>query len=160
MALAAQAERSWSGRVTHVSDGDTVWIQPTGGGHLRKIRIVGIDAPEICQAWGVQSRILLASWVLHEAVAVRSRRNDNYGRLLATREWRGEDIGARMVASGAAWSYQFRRDPGPYLAQELQARQAQRGLFADPIAERPRDFRLRHGACEKAPLPAGPWRAR
>lgn len=47
---------AWSGVVTHVSDGDTVWVEPTQGGEAQKIRLLGIDAPEICQAWGPQAR--------------------------------------------------------------------------------------------------------
>ena len=40
---------AWPGVVTHVSDGDTVWVQPLQGGEAYKVRLLGIDAPEICQ---------------------------------------------------------------------------------------------------------------
>jgi hypothetical protein len=42
----------WQGVVTHVRDGDTVWIQSIHGGQTHKVRLQGLDAPEICQAWG------------------------------------------------------------------------------------------------------------
>jgi endonuclease YncB( thermonuclease family) len=36
---------AWPGIVTHVSDGDTVWVQPLQGGEAHKVRLLGIDAP-------------------------------------------------------------------------------------------------------------------
>ena len=39
-------------QVTKVSDGDTVWVKPEGVAAPRKLRLQGLDAPEICQAWG------------------------------------------------------------------------------------------------------------
>lgn len=34
-------------RVTHISDGDTFYVQPDGGGQSLKIRLIGVDTPEI-----------------------------------------------------------------------------------------------------------------
>lgn len=34
-------------RVTHISDGDTFYVQPDGGGQSMKIRLIGVDTPEI-----------------------------------------------------------------------------------------------------------------
>jgi endonuclease YncB( thermonuclease family) len=75
------------------------------------------------------------------------QRVDQYGRLLARITLQGQDVGAWMVTQGHAWSYRYRRDAGPYAAQESQARAQGRGLFASTDAEQPRDFRKRHGSC-------------
>jgi endonuclease YncB( thermonuclease family) len=150
-ALNAHAARPWTGAVSHVTDGDTLWVQPPSGAQPRKIRIDGIDAPEICQAWGPQARAVLSNLLLHQIVSVMPRRRDNYGRILARIEWHGEDVGAWLVMHGAAWSYQFRRNPGPYPQLEQQARAQSIGLFADPMAERPRSFRKRQGSCPQHP---------
>ncbi len=138
----------WQGVVTHVSDGDTVFVRPASGGQPVKIRIDGMDAPEICQAYGQASRQALQMRVLHQTVSVNGRRRDNYGRVLARIRWQQADVGEWMVRQGHAWSYRYRRDSGPYAAQEAQARAAQRGLFADARAVEPRDFRKRHGSCD------------
>jgi endonuclease YncB( thermonuclease family) len=53
-----------------------------------------------------------------------------------------------MVGRGYAWSYHFRRDRGPYAAQEAQARNSRLGLWADGRATEPREFRKRHGRCK------------
>lgn len=137
----------WLGQVSHVSDGDTLWLRPAAGGPPQKVRVHGIDAPELCQAHGPQARDALRRWALHREVRVEPLRTDDYGRLVA-RLWLGEqDLAARMVRSGHAWSYRYRHNPGPYARQEQEARAAQRGLFADPQAQEPYAFRRHHGPC-------------
>ncbi len=139
----------WQGVVTYVSDGDTVFVRPASGGQPVKIRIDGVDAPEICQAYGPASLLALQTRVLHQTVSVAGRRRDSYGRVLARISWQQADVGDWMVRQGHAWSYRYRRDAGPYAAQEAQARATRRGLFADAQALQPRDFRKRHGSCQE-----------
>ena len=143
----AQA-RSFQGVVTHVTDGDSLWVRPASGGAPRQIRVQGIDAPEICQAFGVPARDALAAHVLHRRVAVNSRAQDSYQRALGRVSLNGQDLGAWMVGRGYAWSHRFRRHGGPYAAQEAQARKARLGLWAHGPAIEPREFRKRHGSCK------------
>ncbi len=146
--VAAQAATSkWTGTVTHVSDGDTLWVRPQRGGPPRAVRIDGIDAPELCQVHGETARAALVGQVLGQAVQVRVRRHDDYGRVLARVSLRGQDIGAWLVGQGHAWSYRYRGKSGPYAQQEGQARARRLGLFQQGRAELPRDFRRRHGPC-------------
>jgi endonuclease YncB( thermonuclease family) len=139
----------YEARVTRVSDGDTVWVQPLTGGRYRKLRLDGLDAPEICQSGGLESRDALARRVLRQRVTVTERRRDDYGRGLARLQHAGDDVGAWMVASGQAWSYRWRRSLGPYQVQEALARTHRMGLFSQANAELPRSFRQRHGPCEQ-----------
>ncbi|NDP37554.1 MAG: thermonuclease family protein [Rhodoferax sp.] len=149
-ASSAQAKSVFAGRVSHVSDGDTLWVRPGAGGPPRKLRIDGIDAPEICQTGGQVAREVLAQRVLHRHVEVTIRRHDDYGRGLARIQIDEHDLGRQMVQAGQAWSYRWRRDLGPYAAEEALARQSRLGLFAADAAELPRDFRRRHGSCHAA----------
>lgn len=146
-AQATAAKPAWLGTVTYVTDGDTLWVRPQRGGAPRSIRVDGMDAPEICQQHGETARSVLAAHVLGQQVQVRGRRADDHGRLLARITLQGQDVGAWMVSQGQAWSYRYRRNAGPYAAQEAQARAHRRGLFADARPERPREFRKRHGSC-------------
>lgn len=141
------AAHALQGTVTRVSDGDTLWVRPSGGGRYVKVRVLGIDAPEICQPWGVESRRALELLALGKVVRLDGRVRDDHGRRLARLLRGDDDLGARMVRDGHAWSYRWRRDPGPYRAEEQAAQAARRGLFADPRALRPREFRAAHGAC-------------
>ncbi len=145
----AQAEVQ-SGVVSRVIGGDTVWVKTASRRKPLKVRISGIDAPEICQAGGVVSRDTLRRRLLGQTVTIVQTspgRHDDYGRLLARIELNGEDIGRWMVSSGHAWSYHFRRDAGLYAAEQALAKAEARGIFSqnDPVS--PRQFRVQHGSC-------------
>jgi micrococcal nuclease len=135
--------------VTYVSDGDTLFVRPASGGQPVKIRVDGLDAPEICQAYGPASRQALHNRLMGQTVRVNARHRDNFGRVLARIRWQQGDVGQWMVRQGHAWSYRYRRDAGPYAAEEAQAKAARLGLFADAGALQPRDFRKRHGSCQE-----------
>jgi micrococcal nuclease len=142
----------WSGTVTHVTDGDTLWVRPTSGGKPVRIRIEGVDAPEICQAYGLAAQKALSARLRNRTVTVQSSNRDSFGRLLArvtiVPKVKGSaDVGEWLVREGHAWSYRYRRDTGPYAKQQAAARAARKGLFATARPEEPRDFRKRHGAC-------------
>lgn len=145
--LAQTPKSAWMGTVTHVSDGDTLWVRPQRGGAPRSVRIDGIDAPELCQGHGETARAALVARVLGQTVQVRVRRRDDYGRALARVSLHGEDVGAWLVRQGHAWSYRYRAQAGPYAREEAQARAHHLGLFRQAHAEQPRDFRRRHGPC-------------
>lgn len=141
---------AWSGVVTYVVDGDTVGVRPSGGGKPVSVRIIGIDAPEICQAGGTASRDALMRKVLGQRVAVHGQHHDDYGRLLARLNFKGEDTGRWMVAQGLAWSYRSRGSAGPYAAEQRRARAAGLGIFSPAQgvpAVYPPQFRKRHGSC-------------
>ncbi len=134
-------------QVTRVSDGDTVWVKPEGDSAPRKLRLQGLDAPEICQAGGQAARDALSALVMNSRVTVRVNYQDDYGRGLAQLSIGGEDVGAKLVAAGHAWSSRWHRSRGPYAQQEAQARAARIGLFSQSQPELPRDFRKRVGSC-------------
>jgi endonuclease YncB( thermonuclease family) len=136
------------GVVTHVSDGDTLWLKTAHGRRPIKLRLLGIDAPEMCQSGGVQSRQALIGLVQGRQVHVETKGRDTNGRRLGLLSRDGDDIGARMVRDGQAWSYRYKNNPGPYVAEERDARAARRGLFADRAPTEPRVFRKQHGPCQ------------
>lgn len=145
---------AWLGVVIHVSDGDTLWVQPLQGGEAYKVRLLGIDAPEICQPWGPQSRGALTGVLQGQLVEVNAHTYDSYGRLLAQLTSQSKDVGAWMVGQGHAWSYRYKTQAGLYDALQAQAQSQHLGLFAGGRALRPRWFRKRFGPCY-GPTPAG-----
>jgi endonuclease YncB( thermonuclease family) len=144
--IAATAAR-YQAVVSHVTDGDTVWVRPANGGPPQQIRIDGIDAPEICQPYGGQARDALASHLLQRRVTVITRGADNFQRTMARIQLGHQDTGAWMVSRGHAWSYRFRSDPGPYAREEARARARRAGLWGMGSPEPPRNFRVRNGPC-------------
>ena len=145
-ALPAHAA-SYVARGTHVVDGDTLWVRPARGGAPVEIRLLDLDAPEGCQAWGPQAYDALRSRVHRQDVRVQSRGTDDYGRQLARIAWRGQDVGRWLVRNGYAWSATFHGRPGPYAAAQAQARRERKGLWHQPEPVEPRAFRQRHGRC-------------
>ena len=147
LALPAAAQ-ALSGVVTHVTDGDTIWVRPDEAKRRPvKLRLVGIDAPERCQAWGAEATAALSEQVLHRHVDVPTRGVDAHGRLLGGLMLDGRDVSAWMVSHGHAWSSRFHRHPGPYAQQQRAAQLRRAGLFADPAAIEPWLFRKTHGPC-------------
>lgn len=147
LGLCAHGEQRLVGRVTHVTDGDTLWVQPESGGSTLKLRLEGIDAPEICQVGGEASRAALSALTFNRTLEIKIRRQDDYGRGLARLTDQGQDIGAKMVRAGQAWSYRWRNSSGPYASEEQAARYASLGLFSQADAQLPREFRQQHGTC-------------
>ncbi len=140
------------GRVTRVVDGDSLWVSPRSGGRAIEVRLADIDAPEICQDGGIESRRQLAARVLKRKVRLRvpagRAGRDKYGRTLATVWLGGLQVNRSMVEQGQAWSRRGQGNRGPYLAEERQARALNRGVFrAGTSAMPPWDFRKRHGPC-------------
>jgi endonuclease YncB( thermonuclease family) len=149
LSLRGQALPSWTGVVTHVVDGDTVYVRPVAGGAPRSLRLLGMDAPEICQEGGVSARDALNERISQRQVQVQVQGSDDYGRDLVRLYLASEDVGQWMVQRGHAWSYRFRQEAGPYAESERHAQILRRGIYAGLPPENPRDFRRRHGPCPR-----------
>ena len=138
------------GIVTYVGDGDTVWIEVDRSAKPLKLRLQGLDAPEICQAWGPQARDALKAKLLKQTVSVDTKARDDYARAVGRIELRGEDVGAWLVKNGHAWSYGYKRRAAPYAQELISAQNARRGLWADASAQEPRVFRKSNGSCKRS----------
>jgi endonuclease YncB( thermonuclease family) len=145
-AFSAPSPRAIEGVVTRVFDGDTVLVTEASGDTVT-VRLNGIDAPEICQPHGQEARQALEALVLNRHVTAQPKGHDDLGRTLARLVQGSTDVGDRLVRDGHAWSYRYRDDKGPYVAQERMAFALYRGLHATRDAITPREFRRRHGRC-------------
>ena len=143
------------GKVTRVTDGDSLWVEPTAPGAPVELRLEGIDAPEICQAWGVEAKQALSELVLGQQVSVKTVGRDTHGRTLGTLYLDTQNINKLMVQEGHAWSTRYKFDRGPYVADERMARALSRGFNRAGGAVMPRDFRQLNGPCH-APAAAAP----
>lgn len=150
----ATGEAAVSVQVLHISDGDTLWVRPLPSGRRTKVRLAGIDAPELCQAGGPAAQAALRRWAQAAPLSMTVNGRDQHGRVLARLHSGRTDVGEALVREGQAWSYRFHDDPGPYAPQERTARQDKKGLHAAAGAEHPRDFRRRHGPCDEGRPPA------
>ena len=117
-----------------VVDGDT--IRAEAKGKEIKIRLVEIDAPEINQPFGAQSKNFLNRLLNEKDVTLISQGEDRYGRTLGEIYANGESANALMIKSGFAWVYdRYVKDSSLYKYQD-QAKAENLGLWRakDPIA--------------------------
>jgi endonuclease YncB( thermonuclease family) len=130
-------------RVQTVHDGDTVSCLDTEG-RRQKIRLVGIDAPELAQPFGDESRQALVSKLSGGLVRVEGEARDQYGRLLALLWINDRDINREMVADGWAWAFGGFAADENLVVLESAARRERRGLWQgdDPLP--PREWRTLH----------------
>ena len=149
MALAFPVSaQAWPGTVLDVHDGDTVTVAPRGDVRVpMQIRLYGIDAPELDQKGGPQSRDRLRSFAQPDQdVEVILMSIDRYGRtvaLLAT----DRVLNADMLEKGQAWVYpQFCKAAFCKGWQELEqaAKNARRGLWSRKNPTPPWKWRQRH----------------
>ncbi len=111
-----------------------------------KIRLFGVDAPELSQtckdAKGESYRCgSLAASLLEEEIGGRAvmcfpQDSDHYGRVIATCEVNGHDLGDVMVRRGMAVAEHSAR----YMDAEVEARRAKRGIWAGSF-QMPEDWR-------------------
>ena len=143
-----QATEAWTAWVSWVMDGDTVLLVREGQHEPVKLRIEGIDAPEICQPGGAESRDAMVLLALRKSVQVVDHGQDVYGRQIGRLSVNGVDLGAEMVRTGMAWAYRFQTGKGPYAGLQRQAQKQKVGVFAaDEAAMSPPVFRKFHGTC-------------
>jgi len=82
-------------KVLYVSDGDTVAVKKIENnketGNLIKVRLYGIDAPELKQDYGYASKEFLMKLIRGKTVRIEGNKNDRYGRLLGTVYYNNEN---------------------------------------------------------------------
>lgn len=95
------AEPVISGRVTKVSDGDTIRIE----GHKPRIRLWGVDAPELKNRGGKKSKAYLTGLVFGQTVTCTIVGDDRYRRTVARCDLGAADIGGHMISTIHASEY-------------------------------------------------------
>lgn len=133
------------GVVISVHDGDTLTLQT--GIEQKKIRLAGIDAPELKQLFGQESRDALRLLVLNQSVTVDTNKQDRYGRAVGKVLLNGEDVNLKQVSAGLAWVYTDYikelsvSDREQYRAAETAANDAHLGLWQDEEQVAPWTYR-------------------
>ena len=137
--------------VPYVIDGDTIVLSGT------KIRLEGIDAPEMAQICvaggktyqcGAEARANLRNLIGKAALTCEGSRLDKYGRMLGVCTALAKNINRQMVADGWAVAY------GSYAGDEMAAKAAKRGIWRG-MFERPQEWR--HVHADSAEVPHDFW---
>jgi endonuclease YncB( thermonuclease family) len=132
---------SWSQyfRVIKVYDGDTVRV--TGKEHELLVRLVGIDAPEVCkdvrysgQAFGREAQAYLETLILNRDVEITGYGYMDNEILLGEIFSDGENVNLKMLETGLAEVPEYKGlpkklDSTPYIEAEARAKAAPEGIW-------------------------------
>ena len=126
-------------RVLRVVDGDSITVKVDQTKY--RIRLAEIDAPELDQAWGAESKAALRKKLQNEEVALEVIDVDRYSRLVARVFLNGRHINREMISEGHAWVYlEYLRDES-LVPPEAAAREKKLGLWAFEEAIAPWQWR-------------------
>jgi micrococcal nuclease len=130
----------FSGKVVGVHDGDTFTILDNR--RARKVRVNGIDCPELGQPFGRNAKQYASGLIFGRVVIVSVFGRDRYGRTIGDATLAdGRILSREMVRAGLAWQYrQYSKDKG-LAALEAEARSSKRGLWADASPVAPWEWR-------------------
>jgi endonuclease YncB( thermonuclease family) len=142
---------SWfDARVVTIADGDTLELVPAGEATPLRIRLEGVDAPELGEPFSREATTLTRSLLLRQQVRVHGRDVDNYGRLVARVVAAGRDASEALLDAGLACHFtRFANDPVLARAQS-RARDQGRGFWAAGAAK-PRCTGLSGSSRQTAP---------
>lgn len=145
--LAPCVAGAWSGQVVDVHDGDSLRVQ-CDDGEVLKVRIYGVDCPELGQPYGDDARELTSQLVLGQRVeVVPTGQRPSYGREVALISIPGRGIlQEKLVTDGLAWvdgRYCKSDICAEWRVHQKDACADGRGLWGDP-----------------APVPPWTWRHR
>ena len=132
----------FSARVVKVYDGDTITVVNTENNKKIKVRLYGVDAPEISQEYGRNSRDWVRNRIKGQIVGINEINKDKYGRVVAKVYYNeGDYLNRDLIESGGAWWYEYyAKDDRLLEVAEENAKESNRGLWAgNPI--NPHEFR-------------------
>src|SRR4051812_36959335 len=129
--------------VTHVADGDTITVRPAAGGTETRVRLLGVDTPELhsrddpnhADYWGPEAKRYTLTRLEHKPVMLRleqTETRDRYQRLLAYVYVNDSDnLSLDLVRDGQAYAdRRFRHSmKSQFERAEAEARKANRGLW-------------------------------
>ncbi len=152
--VSAKPMQSFKARVVRVADGDTVTVvedgKPDCGKRCRlKIRLLGIDAPEMNMPYGQESKVTLERLIrnANNKITVSFQKKDRYKRYVGKLEANGKDLNLEMIKLGMAWYFKkYRKDVDKadqrlYEKAQDTARDRKIGLWRDSNPMAPWDWR-------------------
>lgn len=116
----------------YVIDGDTIDLDGT------RIRLFGIDAPEIGQDGGKLARAQLSTLLDGKSLEGQYKAIDHYGRTVAVLFADGINVNAEMVKTGYALGDHY---SGTLVREEKRARRQKLGLWESVGIASPKDYR-------------------
>jgi len=141
VSLCFAAETWVKGIAQDIYDGDTFKLKE--GGQIIKVRIYGIDAPEMNQEYGAESGKALRELMDGKEIRLRIQNKDAYGRTVGE-PWIGDSLNVSlwMIENGHAWWYKsYSKKRTDFQEAERGAKAKKLGLWAGSKPLPPWEFR-------------------
>lgn len=145
-------EQTFTGKTVGIMDGDTIEVMHNGT--AERVRLNGIDCPEMKQAFGKKAKQKTSSLCYRKLVTVCTGGRDRYGRTIGDITLpNGKNLNRELVRTGFAWWYRkYAPDNKQFEELEQQARNKKRGLWKDKNPIPPWDFRKSPSSLHISPL--------
>lgn len=133
--LASKSSQEVSIYVIKVKDGDSLIVRGKDKKEL-EVRLFGIDAPELDQPYGKQSRNALTKLAFKQSLKMQVIDTDKYERAVVTLSNDKFNLNQKMLEQGHAWLYRKYQSDNVWIELENSAKRSKRGLwkFARPVA--------------------------
>ncbi|MCQ4035059.1 thermonuclease family protein [Kaistella montana] len=129
-----------SGKVVGIKDGDTVVVL-LDGNIQKTLRLAEVDCPESSQAFGKNAKQFTSGQIFGKTISFIETDTDRYGRTIAKIYYDNKYLSAEIIKAGYGWwFYQYSNDKSLGELQNL-AMNAKLGLWQDPNAISPWEFR-------------------
>ena len=138
--LRAQSAETTTGRVSVVVDGNTVELVAAGNETIR-LKLYGINCPELGQSFGEDARKFLEGLVLEKTVTVEWKGKDRWGNRMGALSLPGNvDPRYELLRQGLAWTTEINPD-AEFEAMKEKARETGTGLWKEKDPVPPWKFR-------------------
>lgn len=148
----ALKNKTYQSVITRVADGDTATVKINKLNKTVNVRFFGVDTPESAwkgkwpaQDFSKEAKQFTIRSLRDKAVTVKFDGNGTYGRCVGEIFINGKSHSLALVEGGYAWWYsRYSRNRNDLKLAESKARKAKRGLWANPNALSPSDFRKKY----------------
>lgn len=132
--------KTLEGYVVGVHDGDTLTLLTSDKTQV-KIRLEGIDAPELNQPFGQKAKSALSDLVFTKKIKITMVGKDPYQRILGRVFVEKVDVNLELIRLGFAWHYVKYSDDPSLKDSQATAQKAGLGLWAVSDAVAPWEWR-------------------
>src|SRR5690606_35789296 len=140
-AFQVNAQKTITGKVISITDGDTFKLL-TQDSIQHQVRLANIDCPERKQAFYNNAKDFLSKAIFGKQVTIHILKKDRYRRLIAVVFYDDtKNVNQELVKNGLAWHFVKYSKDTTLQALEDAARQQKIGLWQDPHAIAPWEWR-------------------
>lgn len=141
--LVSFSQNTLTGKVVSITDGDTFTLLDENNQQI-KIRLAEIDCPENSQPFGKAAKKYLGSLIFSKTVRVEFSEKDRYGRVIGKVFYGQLYISEEMIKAGYAWHFKKYSNSIKLANLETEARINKKGLWIDPGAVAPWEWRKKY----------------